>query len=272
MGFSMSDLQTIVPVGSTRIGSDLVPTVSARSLHAFLESKQDFSTWIKARIEQYGFQKDADFLVVQPAPQENGALESVRYPQWRIEYYLTMDMAKELAMVERNAKGKEIRQYFIECERRAIKAAQFRIPQDYPSALRALADETERRQQAEQELEASRPKIAFHDQVTHDSGTLIDWVQAFSLLKRRTGQGFTTRTFLDFLRRHGIACQPNLYANIGRDRFRPRKNYINTWFVSELTPTGGVEWMMRPYAISEVVRLIEKERTGAAMVAGYLEN
>jgi len=140
----------------------------------------------------------------------------------------------------------------------------------YAESLRLLADEVERREHAERELEASRPKIAFHDQVTHDSETLIDWAQAFSLLKRRTGQTFTNRTFLDFLRRHGIACQPNLYANIGRDRFKPRKDYINTWFVSEITPAGGVEWMLRPYAISEVVRLIEKERTSAAMVAGYL--
>jgi phage antirepressor YoqD-like protein len=145
-------------------------------------------------------------------------------------------------------------------------------PEDYPSALRALADEAERRQMAERELEAQRPKVLFHDQVTHDSDTLIDWAQAFSLLKRRTGQSFTARTFLDFLRRHGVACQPNIYANIGRDRFKPRKDYINTWFVSELTGAGGIEWMMRPYAISEIVRLIEKERTSAAMVAGYLEH
>jgi phage regulator Rha-like protein len=137
-------------------------------------------------------------------------------------------------------------------------------------AARAWALEYEARQAAQHALIEAQPKIVFYDQVTHDSDTLVDWAQAFSLLKRRTGQTFTTRTFLDFLRRHGVACQPNLYANIGRDRFKPRKDYINTWFVSELTPTGGVEWMMRPYAISEVVRLIEKERTSAAMVAGYL--
>jgi phage antirepressor YoqD-like protein len=145
-------------------------------------------------------------------------------------------------------------------------------PQSFADALQLAADQQRIIEQQHAQLEASLPKIAFHDQVTHGSETLIDWAQAFSLLQRRTGQSFTSRTFLDFLRRHGIACQPNLYANIGRDRFKPRKDYINTWFVSELSPKGGVEWMLRPYAISEIVRLIEKERNGAAMVAGYLEH
>lgn len=140
----------------------------------------------------------------------------------------------------------------------------------YAESLRLLADEVERRESAERALAEAAPKVAFHDQVTHDSETLLDLAQAFSLLKRRTGQTFTKPTFLAFLRRHGIACKPNRYANIGRDRFKPRNDYINTWFVSEVTPAGGVEWMLRPYAIAEIVRLIEKERAGSAMVAGYL--
>ena len=143
-------------------------------------------------------------------------------------------------------------------------------PQSFADALQLAADQQRLIEQQAAQIEAQRPAVAFHEQVTHDSETLIDWAQAFSLLKRRTGQTFTNRTFLDFLRRHGIACQPNLYANISRDRFKPRKDYINTWFVSEMTAARGVEWMMRPYAISEIVRLIEKERTSAAMVAGYL--
>ena len=143
-------------------------------------------------------------------------------------------------------------------------------PQSFADALQLAADQQRLIEQQAAQIEAQRPAVAFHEQVTHDSDTLIDWAQAFSLLKRRTGQTFTNRTFLDFLRRHGVACQPNIYANIGRDRFKPRKDYINTWFVSEMTAARSVEWMMRPYAISEIVRLIEKERTSAAMVAGYL--
>mgnify|MGYP001809977109 FL=1 len=71
------------------------------------------------------------------------------------------------------------------------------VPTDLPTALRAYADAVERRELAERELEASRPKIAFHDQVV-SAETLIDFAQAFSLLQRQTGQSFTRKTFLEF--------------------------------------------------------------------------
>lgn len=84
-------------------------TVNARELHVFLDSKQDFSTWIKLRIEQYQFVDGQDFTL------HNFVERRVS----KIDYHLTLDMAKELAMVERNEKGKQARQYFIECERQA---------------------------------------------------------------------------------------------------------------------------------------------------------
>ena len=133
------------------------------------------------------------------------------------------------------------------------------LPQDLPTALRAWADEVERRTLVERELEASRPKIAFHDQVV-SAETLIDFPQAFSLLKGRTGQNFTRKTFLEFMRRHGIACQPNRHSNIGRDRFVPRQSYVGTWFVSEISPIGAVEWLLRPMALAGIVALIEQDR------------
>lgn len=144
------------------------------------------------------------------------------------------------------------------------------LPQSFAAALQLAADQQRIIEQRDAQLISQQPAVVFHDQVTRDSETLVDWAQAFSLLQRKTGQCFTRRTFLDFLRRHGIACQENKFANISRDRFKPRKGYVNTWFVAEMTPTKGTEWMMRPYAIQEIVRLIEKERMGTAMVAGYL--
>lgn len=87
-----------------------IKTVNARDLHAFLESKQDFSTWIKSRIEQYGFVENEDFTVHKFVDRRGNV----------VDYFCTIDMAKELSMVERNAKGKQARQYFIECEKVAI--------------------------------------------------------------------------------------------------------------------------------------------------------
>lgn len=81
--------------------------VSARELHAFLESKKDFSDWIKGKIDAYGFQEDKDFTTFQG--KSTGGRPTT-------EYAITIGMAKELGMVERNEKGKEARLYFIECE------------------------------------------------------------------------------------------------------------------------------------------------------------
>lgn len=101
----------LIPVASSTIGSETIPTVNARNLHAFLEIGKDFSTWIKDRIESFGFVENRDFIVFPEIGEKGGRPALV--------YHLALDMAKELSMVERNAKGKEARLYFIECERRA---------------------------------------------------------------------------------------------------------------------------------------------------------
>ena len=101
-------MNELIPLHSQTIDGNAVETVSARELHSFLESKQDFSNWIKNRIEQYDFVENQDFITL------NKKIERTV----RIEYHITLDMAKELSMVERNEKGKQARKYFIECEKK----------------------------------------------------------------------------------------------------------------------------------------------------------
>lgn len=93
------------------IGDVVVQTVNARDLHAFLGVGKDFSNWIKDRIAAYSFNENSDF-VCSPILASEG-----RGGHNRLDYHLTLDMAKEMAMVERNAKGREARRYFIACER-----------------------------------------------------------------------------------------------------------------------------------------------------------
>lgn len=94
--------------------SDGRRVVNARDLHSFLESRQDFSDWIKKRIAKYDFVENVDFLVF------HKKMENPQGGRSAIEYALTLDMAKELSMVENNDKGRQARRYFIECERKAI--------------------------------------------------------------------------------------------------------------------------------------------------------
>lgn len=92
--------------------------VSARELYDFLEVGRDFTTWIKGRIDKYEFIADVDFIVLNLAHQNGGA-------SWggnnKVDYALTLDMAKELSMIENNEKGKEARKYFIKCEKQLLQ-------------------------------------------------------------------------------------------------------------------------------------------------------
>ena len=118
-------MNELIPLQLQTIDGNAVETVNARELHAFLESKQDFSNWINNRIKQYGFAENQDFILVlnQQNKVSNKIIENPKNPKNKggrptKEYFLTLDMAKELSMVERTDKGKQARQYFIECEKR----------------------------------------------------------------------------------------------------------------------------------------------------------
>lgn len=106
-------MNQLIAVSTSTVGNDTIQTVNARDLHAFLEVGKDFSTWIKGRVDQYGFAEGVDY-VCSPNPGSEG-----RGGGNKKDYHLTIDMAKELSMVERNEKGRQARRYFIECERRA---------------------------------------------------------------------------------------------------------------------------------------------------------
>ena len=103
----------LIPVFNGLIQNQPVQLCNARELHAFVESKQQYTDWIKNRINEYGFIRDEDYLVI--TERTNG--------RPRKEYHITLDMGKELGMVERNERGRQIRQYFIRCER-TLKALQ----------------------------------------------------------------------------------------------------------------------------------------------------
>jgi phage anti-repressor protein len=89
--------------------------VNARDLWERLEIGRDFSTWFKDRVSEYGFEHGTDYLIDSP----NLGNQKGRGGDRRTRIYrLTLDMAKELCMVERNEIGRKFRKYFIEVEKR----------------------------------------------------------------------------------------------------------------------------------------------------------
>lgn len=119
--------------------------VNARDLHQFLESKRDFSNWIKDRIEKYDFQEDVDYQKLYfdykgnlLTISHNKNIESDYQRVSKIEYALSIEMAKELSMVENNEKGRKARRYFIECEKKLARKEELDMPKTYLEALKAL--------------------------------------------------------------------------------------------------------------------------------------
>ncbi|MDZ8151647.1 antA/AntB antirepressor family protein, partial [Escherichia coli] len=118
-----NEFATIVPVIPGHIGGRETNIVSAKALHKALGVGKDFSTWITDRISEYDFTIGHDYSVhktISPnlGKSPNGAAYSKIKHSGRPgkDYLLSVGMAKELAMIERNDQGRAIRRYFIQCE------------------------------------------------------------------------------------------------------------------------------------------------------------
>lgn len=119
----MTATTAIVPVFPGTIADHAIQLCCARTLHTFLNVRRDFTTWIKGRIQKFGFIAGEDFITVGNLSSPD-LVNAKSRAQKLTDYHLTLDMAKELSMVENNEQGRAARRYFIECERRALAAQQ----------------------------------------------------------------------------------------------------------------------------------------------------
>lgn len=111
--------RTDVPV-PVDFGPDGDGRVDARELHAFLAVRRDFTTWIKGRIDQYGFARGVDYEVFDSPDLGN---QNGRGGDRRSQIYsISVEMAKELALVENNERGRFLRRHFIQAEKKYRKA------------------------------------------------------------------------------------------------------------------------------------------------------
>jgi phage anti-repressor protein len=113
---------TLIPTFNAVINDEPAQLCNARELHTNLQIGRDFVTWIKERIEHYGFVEGEDFILCSPNP----GSKKGRGGHNRTDYHLTLDMAKELAMIENNDIGREIRRYLIRLEKKV--AASLLLP------------------------------------------------------------------------------------------------------------------------------------------------
>lgn len=204
----------IIPVTSATIEGVEKLTCDARALHTFLSVGRDFSTWIKERVAKYGFVEGVDFIRFTNSGEPTSGGDNRT-----IDYALTLDMAKELAMVENNERGRQVRQYFIACERRA-REIHSTLP-DFTNpviAARAWADAQEQKQLAEKQVlvleaqaEADRPKVIFADAVSVSETAILVGVMA------------------KILRQNGIMIGQNRLFDWLRDNAYLIKQHGNNW-------------------------------------------
>jgi phage anti-repressor protein len=124
----------LIPLDTNEQGTQCV---SARTLYEFLEVKTAFTHWCN-RMFEYGFTEDQDYSVIVSV--KNDINPQGGRPQ--TDYALTLDAAKEISMLQRTDKGKQARQYFLECERELKKNS----PKTYKEALLELIRKEEEKE------------------------------------------------------------------------------------------------------------------------------
>ena len=224
-------MQELIALNTIEFDGSEQQTVNARELHAFLEVGKDFSTWLKDRIEKYDFIENVDYVRFSP---ESGKTPYGGRPS--VEYHISLSMAKELCMVERNEKGKQARQYFIECERVAKQklTAQPALP-SYSEALRQLADQIDHNKELQEKIEQDKPKVEYCDQIVADNGSM-------TITKAAKVIGYPPRKFKDYIRQIGW-----LYANADT----PMQHVITSGYMvlryAHWTDNDG-NYVEKPYA------------------------
>ncbi|CAB1007005.1 phage antirepressor Ant [Corynebacterium diphtheriae] len=166
----MSDL---IPLAN----KDGIQAVMGRDLHQFLEVRRDYTNWMKQMIG-YGFTEGRDFELIKE--KVAGHAGSPNLANTRHNHIISLDMAKEISMIQRTDKGKQARQYFIECEKRAQSAPQLTGAQLMAKALleaeSTMKELEARATTAEAILEASAPALEYHEKfiAEDDDLTKID--------------------------------------------------------------------------------------------------
>lgn len=107
-------MNQLINISTNKEGENIV---SARELYEFLEVKTQFTKWCE-RMFEYGFEENKDYLAISQKRLTNNPKNPYTTES---DYALTLDTSKEIAMLQRTEKGKQARQYFIDCEKRSNK-------------------------------------------------------------------------------------------------------------------------------------------------------
>ena len=179
------------------------PVVSGRTLHRELGVNSNYTTWFD-RMTEYGFTEGVDYHVCLP----NSESKHGRGGHNKVDHVLKLDMAKEIAMIQRTEKGKEVRQYFIQVER------------DYNSPekimARALNIANTRLSLLETTLEQMKPKALFADAVAASKTSIL--VGELAKILRQNNVEIGQNRLYEYLRSNGYLHRGGSSRNLPTQR------------------------------------------------------
>lgn len=221
--------------------NDGAQAVLGRDLHAFLEIGKDYSTWFKDMC-QYGFIAGQDF-----SPKSGKTSEAGGRP--RIDHIISLEMAKEICMIQRSPLGNQARQYYIECERRARN----NVPALSGPELvaRALIEAQNMLEEKDQQIKELAPKALFADAVAASSGSML--IREFAKELCQNGYETGEKRLYEWFRNNGY-----LISSKTSDRNRPTQYAVERgWFevTEHVVQAAGRE----PF-VSTVTRITGKGR------------
>ena len=135
------------------------PVVSGRQLHDALGVNSNYTTWFD-RMTDYGFIENQDYILL-----SNFGTQTGRGGHNKLDHIIKLDMAKEIAMIQRTERGKQVRQYFIQIEK------DFNSPEKIMARALLMADK--KIHKLETQIEADKPKVLFADAVSASHSSIL---------------------------------------------------------------------------------------------------
>lgn len=182
------------------------PTVSARELHKGLEIKSKYADWFK-NMSAYGFTENIDYFTVSKNLENGGRT---------IEHEISVDMAKQICMIQRSEKGRQYRQYFLDLEK------SWNTPEQVFARALKMADQTiaklkDTNKSLAEKIEADRPKTIFADAVStsHTSILIGDLAKLICQNGVQTGQ----KRLFQWMRENGYLMKSGASYNMPMQRY-----------------------------------------------------
>lgn len=182
------------------------PTVSARDLHEALEIKSKYADWFK-NMSAYGFVENMDYFTFSKNLENGGRT---------IDHNISVDMAKQICMIQRSEKGKLYRQYFIDLEKA------WNTPEQVMARALKLTDRTidtlkEDNKKLIEENERMKPKEIFADAVIASTSSIL--IGDLAKLLRQNGVDTGQKRLFEQLRNEGYLMKTGSSRNMPTQRY-----------------------------------------------------